>query len=99
MSQERHYNVLRAPHVTDKAYRVGDQSNQVTFKVATWATKHDIKQAVEKLFEVEVADVTTVNVNGKARRSAKGVQGRTQDWKKAYVRLKPGHDINFVDAE
>ena len=99
MSQERHYNVLRAPHETDKAYRVGDQNNQVTFKVATWATKHDIKQAVEKLFEVEVADVTTVNVNGKARRSAKGVQGRTQDWKKAYVRLKPGYDINFVDAE
>ena len=98
MKQERVLKVLLSPHVSDKAYRVGDESNHVVFKVARDATKHEIKVAVEKLFEVEVSSVRTVNVKGKNRRFGR-MEGRTQAWKKAYVKLKPGHDISFGDAE
>ncbi len=90
--------VLVSPHVSDKAYRMGDESNHVAFKVATWATKQEVKHAVEMLFEVEVDAVRTVNMKGKSRRFGR-IEGRTKDWKKAYVKLKPGHDISFIEAE
>lgn len=92
------YKVLLAPHVSDKAYRVADQNKQIVFKVATDASKADIKKAVESLFEVKVESVTTVNVKGKARNFGR-IQGKTKAWKKAYVRLAEGHDINFGTAE
>ena len=98
MNQERLLKVLVGPHVSDKAYRVGDTNKQVVFEVLKDATKHEIKAAVEKLFEVEVTQVTTLNVRGKARRFGR-IEGRTKAWKKAYVSLKEGHDIRFGDAE
>jgi large subunit ribosomal protein L23 len=98
MNQERLLQVLKGPHVSDKGYRMADESNHFAFKVATNATKREIKRAVEQLFDVQVTDVRTVNVKGKARRFGR-TQGRTSDWKKAYVKLKPGQDISFGDAE
>lgn len=92
------YKVLLSPHVSDKAYRVADQSKQIVFKVAKDASKCDIKNAVEKLFEVKVEAVTTLNVKGKKRHFAK-IMGATKAWKKAYVTLAPGFDINFASAE
>jgi len=98
MNQETLLNVLLSPRVSEKAYQASDNGNHVVFKVKTDATKLEIKKAVEQLFEVEVANVKTLNVKGKARRFGK-IEGRTKDWKKAYVKLKPGHDISFGDAE
>lgn len=98
MNKSRLMKVLAAPHVSDKAYRMGDDSNNVAFKVATWATKHEIKGAVELLFEVGVDSVRTVSMKGKKRRFGR-IEGKTKDWKKAYVKLKPGHDISFIEAE
>ncbi|WP_119328268.1 50S ribosomal protein L23 [Cysteiniphilum halobium] len=98
MNQERLLKVLLSPHVTNKAYEVAERSSYVVFKVATDATKKEIKKAVEMLFEVQVEDVKTVNVKGKARRFGR-IEGRTKDWKKAYIRLQEGHDINFIGAE
>ena len=98
MNEERILKVLLSPHVSDKAYNAADKDNQVVFKVVTDATKLEIKKAVEKLFEVKVDAVSTVNVKGKKRRFGK-IEGRTKDWKKAYVTLAEGHDINFAGAE
>ena len=99
MNQDRLMRVVLAPHVSEKAYRIGDaKSKQVTFKVARDATKLEIKKAVEQLFEVKVAAVNTLRVKGKERRFGR-IVGRTQDWKKAYVTLKEGHDIRFSEAE
>lgn len=98
MNQERLMNVLLEPHVSEKSTIAGEKANQMVFKVATDATKTEIKQAVELLFEVKVDDVQVANVKGKTKRSQKGV-GRRKDWKKAYIRLQEGQDINFVGAE
>lgn len=98
MNQERLLKVLLSPHVTSKAHEAADRTSYIVFKVATDATKIEIKQAVELLFEVKVKTVRTVNVKGKARRFGR-IEGKTKDWKKAYVRLQEGHDINFIDAE
>lgn len=98
MTEERLYQVILGPHVSSKAYELADQDRQVVFKVATNAKKLEVKKAVEKLFEVQVEDVKTVNVKGKKRRFGR-IQGQTKDWKKAYVKLKEGFDINFMDAE
>jgi len=98
MNQERILQVLKGQHVSDKGYRMADDTNHFAFKVATDATKREIKRAVEQLFNVEATNVHTINVKGKARRFGR-TQGRTNDWKKAYVKLKPGQDISFGDAE
>jgi large subunit ribosomal protein L23 len=98
MNNERLMKVLLSPHVSDKAYIAADKSSQVVFKVTVDATKLEIKKAVEKLFEVKVDAVSTVNVKGKQRRFGK-IEGRTKDWKKAYVTLAEGHDINFAGVE
>jgi large subunit ribosomal protein L23 len=98
MNQERLMNVLLEPHVSEKSSNAGEKANQMVFKVATDATKTEIKQAVELLFEVKVDDVQVANVKGKTKRSQTGV-GRRKDWKKAYIRLQEGQDINFVGAE
>ncbi len=94
MNRERMYRILEAPHFSEKASRLGDQSNQYTFKVARDATKTEIKQAVEGVFDVKVRDVTTLNVKGKVKRRLKGVVKR-KSWKKAYVRLEDGQEIDF----
>ncbi len=96
--EERLMTVLLGPHVSEKSTLAGETSNQVVFKVRTDANKREIRQAVEKLFEVKVENVTVANVKGKHKRFGQTL-GRRSDWKKAYVRLAPGSDIEFLNPE
>ncbi len=95
MNPERVYTVLVEPHFTEKVSGLGDESNQYAFKVAKDATKAEIKEAVETLFSVSVEGVSTLNVKGKRKRTMRGVS-RKKDWKKAYVRVAAGQDIDFM---
>ena len=95
MNQERLYQVLVAPHVSEKATSVADKDRQVVFKVAVDADKLEVKKAVEKLFKVKVSDVRILNVKGKVKLNRFGLS-RRNNWKKAYVRLAEGHDIDFA---
>ena len=97
-SQERLMQVLLAPQISEKATYVADKNEQVVFKVAPTATKPEVKAAVELLFKVEVKSVQILNVKGKIKRFGK-MMGRRKDWKKAFVCLKPGQEINFVAGE
>lgn len=96
--EERLMRVLLGPHVSEKTTVSADTLNQVVFKVRGDATKRDIRNAVEKLFKVKVENVTVANVKGKRKRFGR-VEGQRSDWKKAYVRLAPGNDIDFVGAD
>ncbi|NKC12260.1 MAG: 50S ribosomal protein L23 [Gammaproteobacteria bacterium] len=98
MNQEYLSTVLLGPIVSEKSTRIGDQSNQVVFKVKPRARKMEIKRAVETMFEVEVASVNVANMRGK-RKGMGRIRGKRSDWKKAYVRLREGHDIDFLGAE
>lgn len=98
MNQERIFKVLLGPHVSEKATVLADSKNQIVFKVDTTATKLEIKKAVEQLFNVKVESVSTLNVKGKTKRTVRGL-GKRVDWKKAYVSLEPGQDIDFASAE
>jgi len=98
MNDERLMKILIAPHISEKSARVADSSNQVVFRVLPDACKPEIKRAVEKMFNVEVEHVRTASVRGK-RKSFQRTPGKRSDWKKAYVRLKPGHDIDFLGGE
>ncbi len=98
MNDQRIMNILLGPHITEKAAIVGESSNQYVFQVAVNATKPEVKQAVEKLFEVEVHTVRVVNVKGKTKRTGSRV-GCRKNWKKAYVRVKSGQTIDFVGGE
>ncbi len=91
LHQERLMTVIRGPHLSEKAH-MASESNQVVFKVRTDANKSEIKQAVELLFEVKVAEVKVVNVKGKNKRFGM-TRGRRSDWKKAYVRLAEGSSV------
>lgn len=94
MNDQRVFQVIRSPHISEKAAIIGDASNQHVFKVATDAKKDEIKEAVEQLFKVKVAKVRTANVKGKSKRQ--GVRlGKRNDWKKAYVSLEQGHEIDL----
>lgn len=95
MREERLLKVILAPHVSEKATVSAENNNTVVFKVAKDASKSEIKAAVEKLFEVEVTGVRTLNVKGKTKRFGARV-GKRSDWKKAYVTLGEGADIDFV---
>ncbi len=95
MNQERIFQVLRAPHISEKSAIVGDANNQHVFKVATDAKKDEIKAAVEQLFNVKVAKVRTSNVKGKTKRQGARM-GKRSDWKKAYVSLEQGHEIDLA---
>ncbi|MDN3638442.1 50S ribosomal protein L23 [Simiduia curdlanivorans] len=97
MNQERIYKVLLGPVISEKAAGAGEQ-DQVVFKVLPSAEKTEIKAAVEKLFSVKVVSVRTINVKGKTKRTKHGM-GQKSDWKKAYVRLEQGQDIDFAVAE
>ncbi|MCP5141468.1 MAG: 50S ribosomal protein L23 [Chromatiales bacterium] len=94
---DRLYKVLLGPHVSEKSTMVGDTGNQVVFKVANDATKTDVKAAVEAMFQVKVDNVTVANVKGKNKRFGQR-HGKRSDWKKAYVRLAEGQDIEFGAA-
>ncbi|MFK7957752.1 MAG: 50S ribosomal protein L23 [Lysobacterales bacterium] len=93
MNKERLYQVLRAPHVSEKSTRVGGEGNQYVFKVSTDASKPEVKAAVEMLFKVEVENVNIMNVRGKTR-SFRMRPGQRPGWKKAYVRLAAGQVID-----
>ncbi|MEJ2532453.1 MAG: 50S ribosomal protein L23 [Halioglobus sp.] len=97
MNQERVFQVLVAPHVSEKAAILADQSNQYVFRVALNATKAEIKKSVEQLFKVKVEDVRTLKVKGKVKRNRYGYSTKPA-WKKAYVRLAQGQDIDFAEA-
>jgi large subunit ribosomal protein L23 len=95
---ERLMRVLIAPQVSEKATFVGERNNQVVFRVAPDATKPEIKAAVELMFKVQVTGVQTVNVRGKEARFGR-FNGRHRSWKKAFVSLQQGQEINFAAAE
>ena len=92
--QERLMTVIRGPHMSEKSHMAAE-SNQVVLKVRRDATKAEIRQAVELLFEVDVENVTVVNVKGKNKRFGM-TRGRRNDWKKAYVRLAEGSEIETL---
>ena len=96
--QDRLLQVILAPQITEKATRIADQNQQIAFKVRRDANKLEIKAAVELVFKVEVQGVTVANVGGKTKRAGRAT-GKRQDWKKAYVSLKPGQEINFAAGE
>jgi len=98
MNKERLMKLILEPRITEKSTLLGDKYNQFVFKVATSATKPEIKKAVELLFEVEVESVKVTNVKGKSKRFSQ-IQGRRSDWKKAYVKLKPGFDIDYMGTQ
>lgn len=86
--------VLVAPIVSEKATMAAEQSNAVTFKVLQDATKHEIKAAVELLFNVQVKGVSVLNTKGKTKRFGK-TMGRRDNVRKAYVMLKEGQELNL----
>jgi large subunit ribosomal protein L23 len=91
------YSVIKKPHVTEKTSLGTDSSNTVALVVDKAANKIEIKQAVENLFKVKVADVRTVTVAGKVKRSGK-TYGKRSNWKKAYVTLQEGQSIDFFEV-
>lgn len=97
MNQERIFEILRAPHISEKASVQGDAANQVVFEVARSANKREIAAAVSALFEVKVEGVTTLNVKPKQKRF-RGQAGVRAGWKKAYVTLAEGQEIDFLDG-
>lgn len=90
-------HVLLAPIVSEKSTIATEKNNRFAFKVQKIATKLEIKKAVEIMFDVQVETVQVLNVKGKVKRFG-GVLGKRSDWKKAYVKLKSGHDIDFSSA-
>ena len=94
MNQERMYQVIVAPHISEKATIVAEANNTYVFKVAKDATKAEIKEAVETIFEVSVTGVNTVNIKGKTKRTARGF-GKRNDTRKAYVTLAEGQEIEL----
>jgi large subunit ribosomal protein L23 len=93
-SQEKLISVLLAPHITEKTSLAMQNTNTYSFRVRRESTKPEVKAAVELMFGVKVSKVNLVNETGKSRRFGK-LQGRTQDIKKAYVRLAPGQTIDY----
>lgn len=98
MNQERLMTVLLSPYISEKATLVGDANNQYVFKVATDATKVEVKKAIEQLFSVAVDKVRVLNVKAKTRRTRHGI-GKRSGWRKAYVSLAEGHDIDFTKIQ
>jgi large subunit ribosomal protein L23 len=97
LHQERIMTVLEGPHLSEKSH-IAAENNQIVFKVRTDATKKEIKEAVELLFEVTVDKVTVANYQGKQKRHGTS-RGRRASWKKAYVRLAEGSSIDFLGGE
>lgn len=98
MNQERLAKIIVAPHVSEKGTVVADQNRQHVFRVLLDASKREIKDAVEQLFNVKVESVTTSIARGKVKRAAAGY-GRRSNFKKAYVRLQVGHDIDILGPQ
>ena len=98
MNQERIMKVLVAPIVSEKSTRLADAYRQYVFKVVKDASKPEVRKAVELMFDVKVEAVQIANVKGKTKRFGQSL-GKRSDWKKAFVTLAEGHDINFMGAE
>lgn len=92
---ERPYQIILRPIVSEKTAAAADKHRQIAFQVAPDASKAEIKQAVEKLFEVKVERVQVAHMRGKIKRFGR-TPGKRSNWKKAYVRLQEGHDIDFL---
>lgn len=95
MNKERVFQILLGTHVSEKAVTAAEASNQYVFRVALDATKTEIKTSVEQLFKVKVDDVRTLRVKGKTKRNRFGLTTKPS-WKKAYVRLEQGQEIDFA---
>ena len=95
MNEERIFQVLLKPHISEKTAGLGDVAGQAVFQVAVTAKKAEIKEAIEQLFDVKVADVRTANMKGKTKRQGQR-RGKRNDWKKAYVSLEQGHEIDLA---
>ena len=98
MKDERLMTILVGPHISEKSARLADSDRQVVFKVRRDATKTEIRAAVEKMFSVKVEGVTVARMHGKLKRFGQSI-GHRQDWKKAYVTLAEGHDIDFAGVK
>lgn len=98
MNQERLYEVIRYPHISEKTARLQAEANQYVFEVRKDATKQEIKRAVEKLFNVHVEAVQVSNMKGKVKSFRFNI-GRQNDWKKAYVRIRAGEFITDLQPE
>ncbi|MBT5334484.1 MAG: 50S ribosomal protein L23 [Gammaproteobacteria bacterium] len=98
MNQERIFTVLREPHISEKVSVLGDVANQYAFKVSVDATKAEIREAIETIFKVSVKNVSTVNVKGKTKKTARGMS-RKKNWKKAYVTVAQGQELDYMVAE
>lgn len=98
MNQERLLKVLLGLYTSEKSTNIADRHRQFAFKVASDATKIEVKHAIEQLFSVNVEGVRIVNVRGKTRRFAQ-ILGQKKSWKKAYVSLREGQDINLMATE
>ena len=98
MNQERLMNILLAPIVSEKSSRIADVNRQYVFRVMKDASKPEVRKAVELMFDVKVDSVQISNMRGKVKAHGRSV-GRRSDWKKAYVTLSEGHDIDFMGAE
>ncbi len=97
-ARERLMSIIVGPHLSEKSTTGGERDRQIVFRVRRDSTKDEIRRAVEMLFEVKVEGVQVVNVRGKVKRFGRSL-GRRQDWKKAYVSLAEGSDINFMGPE
>ena len=98
MNNERLMSIILSPRVSEKTSTRADIDNQHVFSVLKDATKLEVKKAVEKMFEVKVDNVRILNMSGKLKRVGRKF-GKTKDWKKAYVSLKEGYDINYGEKE
>lgn len=99
ISHERLLKIILAPHISEKATFIGEKNNQTVFRVATDATKKEIKDAVELLWKeqkIEVKNVRTINVKGKRKRFGR-FMGSRSDWKKAVVSIKKGQELSFTN--
>lgn len=97
MNQQRLYSIIVGPHVSEKAAIMAEGYNQVAFVVANDATKPEIREAIETLFKVTVEELQVLNVKGKTKRTARGKLRQKTNWKKAYVKLAQGQEIDFAE--
>lgn len=98
MNDQRLYQILLAPHISEKTAVAAEMEGRHTFRVAASATKLEIRKAVEKIFEVNVLGVQVINVSGKTKRFGSS-EGKRSDWKKAIIRLEEGQDIDYTGIE
>lgn len=95
MNQERIMKVLQRPHISEKSALIAE-GNQLIFRVVKDANKQEIKAAVELMFQVKVADVRVLRQKGKAKKFGQ-MMGKRSDWKKAYIRLMPGQELDIMN--